>query len=281
LVAVHHDINDEKQTVKTVDVKVVKTDDEKDEALKGAEFTMYDMEGNKLDTQVTDKKGYAYFEIIEGEEVVLKETDVPEGYALDEPEYSVGETLEKEVIEVEVVNKRITGDLEIVKLDGSTNEKLKGAKFVVKDGDGEVVGDLETDKNGNASLEGLDYGEYTLEEVEAPKGYVRGEFEYNFDIKEYKEVVKVEVTNNKKEESMVTEVTKVTEDDEGTPPKEEEKESKEDVDEEVEQSTVGKLLPQTATDYFNWLLVGALMLVVGVVTTVYVRKKKNKVEETN
>src|SRR5699024_4801355 len=258
LVAVHHDINDEKQTVKTVDVKVVKTDDEKDEALKGAEFTMYDMEGNKLDTQVTDKKGYAYFEIIEGEEVVLKETDVPEGYALDEPEYSVGETLEKEVIEVEVVNKRITGDLEIVKLDGSTNEKLKGAKFVVKDGDGEVVGDLETDKNGNASLEGLDYGEYTLEEVEAPKGYVRGEFEYNFDIKEYKEVVKVEVTNNKKEESMVTEVTKVTEDDEGTPPKEEvEKESKEDVEEEVEQSTVGKLLPQTATDYFNWLLVGA------------------------
>ena len=61
---------------------------------------------------------------------------------------------------------------ELVKVDSEDNtDKLVGAEFSLKDGDGTVVGTAVSDENGLIKFEGLDQGIYTLEETKAPEGY--------------------------------------------------------------------------------------------------------------
>lgn len=78
-------------------------------------------------------------------------------------------------------------DIVIDKYDGKTNEKLEGAKFVLKNSAGKYYNftegavtwvdnqseatEMSTDKNGSASFTGLAAGTYTLIETEAPAGY--------------------------------------------------------------------------------------------------------------
>lgn len=70
------------------------------------------------------------------------------------------------------VYKEQTGTIEIIKEDEQTRAKLSGAIFVVKNEAGEVVAEIETDENGVGQSEPLPIGNYTIEEVVAPTGYV-------------------------------------------------------------------------------------------------------------
>ncbi|MDA2037326.1 SpaA isopeptide-forming pilin-related protein [Bacillus cereus] len=67
-------------------------------------------------------------------------------------------------------NKPSTGKVKIKKVD-SNNEKLLGAKFHIEDSNKKVVGELVTDEKGEAISKEIPIGNYTLVEVEAPKGY--------------------------------------------------------------------------------------------------------------
>ncbi|MED2604611.1 SpaA isopeptide-forming pilin-related protein, partial [Bacillus thuringiensis] len=64
------------------------------------------------------------------------------------------------------------GKMKLVKVDISDkNKKLAGAKFHIEDSKGKVVGELITDEKGEMISKDLPIGNYTLVEVEAPKGY--------------------------------------------------------------------------------------------------------------
>ncbi|PED44085.1 MULTISPECIES: prealbumin-like fold domain-containing protein, partial [Bacillus cereus group] len=51
------------------------------------------------------------------------------------------------------------------------NKKLAGAKFKIEDLNGKIVGELVTNEEGEVISKDLPIGNYTLVEVEAPKGY--------------------------------------------------------------------------------------------------------------
>src|SRR5699024_2214325 len=65
------------------------------------------------------------------------------------------------------------GTIKIIKVDETDPaKKLKDAKFIIKDKNGNQVDELVTDANGEAVSQALPIGEYSLEETEAPYGYV-------------------------------------------------------------------------------------------------------------
>ncbi len=64
------------------------------------------------------------------------------------------------------------GKMKLVKVDISDkNKKLAGAKFKIEDLNGKIVGELVTNEEGEVVSKDLPIGNYTLVEVEAPKGY--------------------------------------------------------------------------------------------------------------
>ncbi len=69
-------------------------------------------------------------------------------------------------------NKPSTGKVKIKKVDSNNdNKKLEGAKFHIEDSKGKIVGELVTNEEGEVISKDLPIGNYTLVEVEAPKGY--------------------------------------------------------------------------------------------------------------
>ncbi|MDE8245134.1 SpaA isopeptide-forming pilin-related protein [Erysipelothrix rhusiopathiae] len=84
LIAVHADLEDKDQTLEIITIRMNKKDSISFKPLVGAEFTMFDLEGNALEVKLTDESGIAEFKIIEGETVELKETKAPEGYLLSD-----------------------------------------------------------------------------------------------------------------------------------------------------------------------------------------------------
>ncbi|MDA2025989.1 MULTISPECIES: SpaA isopeptide-forming pilin-related protein [unclassified Bacillus cereus group] len=69
-------------------------------------------------------------------------------------------------------NKPSIGKVKIKKVDSNNdNKKLVGAKFKIEDSKGKIVGELVTNEEGEAISKDLPIGNYTLVEIEAPKGY--------------------------------------------------------------------------------------------------------------
>ncbi|PFX98962.1 SpaA isopeptide-forming pilin-related protein [Bacillus toyonensis] len=69
-------------------------------------------------------------------------------------------------------NKPSTGKIKIKKVDSNNDDKkLAGAKFHIEDSNGKVVGELMTDEKGETISKDLPIGNYSLVEIEAPKGY--------------------------------------------------------------------------------------------------------------
>ncbi|ARO62063.1 LPXTG-domain-containing protein cell wall anchor domain [Bacillus cereus] len=69
-------------------------------------------------------------------------------------------------------NKPSTGKVKIKKVDSNNdNKKLVGAKFKIEDLNGKIVGELVTNEEGEAISKDLPIGNYTVVEIEAPKGY--------------------------------------------------------------------------------------------------------------
>ncbi|PEL06176.1 hypothetical protein COL99_02450 [Bacillus toyonensis] len=69
-------------------------------------------------------------------------------------------------------NKPSTGKIKIKKVDSNNDDKkLVGAKFYIEDSNGKVVGELITEEKGETISKDLPIGNYSLVEIEAPKGY--------------------------------------------------------------------------------------------------------------
>ena len=91
----------------------------------------------------------------------------------NDKEYTHGVTYQ--IIEAGGSGEGYTYSLEIDKKDPSGNP-LKGAKFdIIRVRSGQVVGNVETDANGHAKIDGLLHDDYKIHETGAPKGYVLAE----------------------------------------------------------------------------------------------------------
>ena len=136
------------------------------EELPGAELTITDKDGKKIDRWVSTDKPH-YIEKLPAGDYTLTEVKAPDGYAFSESvPFTVLPT--GEVQKFEMLDDVIK--VEISKVDITTNKELPGAELIITNKDGKKIDRwVSTDKP--HYTEKLPAGEYTLTEITAPDGY--------------------------------------------------------------------------------------------------------------
>ncbi len=175
--------------------------------LQGVDFTL---SGNGITKKsASGQDGVVKFEGLPFGRYTIAETKAPQGYV---PAGSInvevkGDGSNGSVIQVgDVINKRTK--LTVTKFAEDEKTALPGAKFVIKSADGKYVKvdgtsfasfadkkedatAIVPDENGTFTLEYLPLGEYVLEEVKAPDGYLTISDPENFTIKNESTAVSV------------------------------------------------------------------------------------------
>lgn len=204
-------------------LRVVKVDSKDNKPLEGVKFQVRNTDNNKLveftnfvgiiphktTTLTTDKNG----EIITPQHLAygnyqLEEAKPKNGYISIKPiPFKIDENAALEDIKdlgtvytIKVSNDRITGDMELLKIDSETKKPLADIEFKVTALDGLMKGqtwDLKSNDKGIVSLKGLEYGHYKIEEVKTLWNYVINKEPIFFDVKENGQVIKLEMENKK------------------------------------------------------------------------------------
>lgn len=182
--------------------------DENGEALAGAVIGIFKADETEFTAEhafMTVKSGedgsFAFKKVPYGNWIV-KEIEAPEGFVLDGTAHAVTIDQNEQVIEVEITNEYIHGNIRLTKVDADyPDNKLTGATFeVYKDvnGDGklddkdELVGNLEETSVGIYEMQELLYGKYLVKETKAPEGFVLDEDVYSVSITEDEKTYDVE-----------------------------------------------------------------------------------------
>ena len=182
--------------------------DETGEALVGAVIGIFKADETEFTAEhafMTVKSGedgsFAFKKVPYGNWIV-KEIEAPEGFVLDGTAHAVTIDRNEQVIEAEITNEYIHGNIRLTKVDADyPDNKLTGATFeVYKDvnGDGklddkdELVGNLEETSVGIYEIQELLYGKYLVKETKAPEGFVLDEGVYSVSITEDEKTYDVE-----------------------------------------------------------------------------------------
>ena len=133
---------------------------------------------------------------------VIREIESPTGFVLSEEEIAVTISEVDEVVEIELINYFIKGNIELTKVDKDyPDNKLSGAVFEVysdMDGNGELgeadklIGEMTELNGGVYQMTELRYGKYLVREKTAPTGFVLDENVHAVSIEENGKTVIVE-----------------------------------------------------------------------------------------
>ena len=153
-------------------------------------------------TATSEKDGSFSFAKVPYGKWIVRESEAPEGFVLDDTSYEVNIGENEQVIEVEITDEYIHGNIELTKVDADyPDNKLTGATFeVYKDvnGDGklddgdELIGNLEETATGIYEMKELLYGKYLVRETKAPEGFVLDKGIYSVFIEKDETTYKVE-----------------------------------------------------------------------------------------
>ncbi len=170
-----------KNTPKTGSLTIKKTD-KGGNPLFGAEFKIYAAKDkarkNPIYTLITDSSGKAVKTGIPYGSYVAIESRAPEGYERDDTErpFDIPQKAEDGTvtgiadIRISVENTKSRYALSIVKRDiNDKNKKLANTKFAVRGGG--FYAEVETGKDGTATVEVPTAGEYSITEIAPPVGY--------------------------------------------------------------------------------------------------------------
>ena len=149
---------------------------------------------NAIQTTVTAADGSFSFEKVPYGTWAIREIESPTGFVLSEEEITVTIGAVDEVVEIELVNYFIKGNIELTKIDKDyPDNKLTGAEFEVytdTNGDGKLdngdklLGTMTELDGGVYQMKELRYGKYLVREKTAPTGFVLDENVYSVSIEE-------------------------------------------------------------------------------------------------
>lgn len=119
-------------------------------------------------TTTSAKDGSFSFEKVPYGKWIVREIEQPKGFVLDEKAYEVNISKAEQVVEIEIVNEYVHGNIRLTKVDAEyPDNKLTGATFEVykdtnengkiDDGD-ELIGNLEETETGIYEMKELLYG---------------------------------------------------------------------------------------------------------------------------
>lgn len=154
----------------TTNVQILKVKKGTTEGLAGAVFKV-EVDGKTIGRYVTDKNGEIKIEKVSGTLSVTEEVP-PKGYVLDENNHKDVEIRNNDEPTVITFANEEQAQLEVVKIDADTGDKLEGAVIRVAYDGGNDFWDLHTNASGKASLSNLKSGTYSVKEISAPAGYL-------------------------------------------------------------------------------------------------------------
>ena len=182
--------------------------DENGEALGGAVIGLFKTgeteftKENALMITTSETDGSFSFTKVPYGNWIVREIEQPEGFVLDDTSYEVNITGNEQVIEVQIVNKYVHGNIKLTKVDADyPDNKLSGAVFEVykdKTGNGildkedELVGTLTETSTGIYEMKELLYGKYLVRETKAPEGFELDKGVYSVFINEDEKTYDVE-----------------------------------------------------------------------------------------
>ena len=182
--------------------------DENGEALEGAVIGIFKAEETEftkdtaLMTTTSKKDGSFSFAKVPYGKWIVREIEQPKGFVLDEKAYEVNISEAEKVVEIEIVNEYVHGNIRLTKVDAEyPDNKLTGATFEVykdinengkiDDGD-ELIGNLEETETGIYEMKELLYGKYIVRETKAPEGFLLDKGEYSVFIEKDETTYSVE-----------------------------------------------------------------------------------------
>lgn len=155
-----------------------------------AEFT----KETAIATTVSAEDGSFSFEKVPYGTWIIREIESPKGFVLSEEEIAVTVGKVDEVVEIELVNYRIRGNIGLTKVDKDyPDNKLSGAEFEVYadtngngelDKDDELLGKMTEVELGIYQMKELLYGKYFVKETKAPEGFILDDNVYPVSIEE-------------------------------------------------------------------------------------------------
>lgn len=158
--------------MKDAEITIHKVDEETEEPVLDAQFSVFDKEGNLIDQWITDGKAHAVSHLEAGKEYILKETKTPRGYqTVTDTTFTVSG---EEDLSLEIKEKPILVNIQVNKVDAKTKQLIKDKDFeftLYKDPDCIYSMAAASSKDGSATFKDLRYGTYYIKETKAPFGY--------------------------------------------------------------------------------------------------------------
>ena len=185
-----------KVTDEETHIRIYKYDIETDDALKNAEYLIFNVTENKeVGRYTTDQNGIIdLYKLPGGNTYYVQETKAPAGYKIDDTKYyfefdkngyvSISDMNDQSVnkdvftinsngdMQISLSNKLAYFNLNLNKINDS-DLKLKGAEFTLYSDENctKAIATGTTDKNGNLKFNNVEVGTYWLKETKAPVGY--------------------------------------------------------------------------------------------------------------
>lgn len=140
----------------------------------GAQYGLFTEAGDQVATNWTDADGRIEFTGVLYGKYYVKELTAAKGYAIDAEEHHFEITRENagEDVGLRLTDAQKGATLTVIKLDAEGHQRLEGAEFDVEKSDGTLVEHIATDDLGEARIRDLAWGDYTVTETRAPKGFV-------------------------------------------------------------------------------------------------------------
>lgn len=196
-------------------IEVYKVDAEDNEIkLKGVEFQVINSNDEVVETIITNEEGYAITSRIPIGEYRLKEIKTDEMHILNEEIFKVDVSTDI-ISKLKITNERIKGQIKVVKTNEDDNfinntkagTPIPNVKFEVYDSNYMLIDEITTEEDGTAITRLIDKGIYYIKEVFAGEWFLLNTNEFSAEIKEHKEVVDVEITNESEKPSVDIEKT--------------------------------------------------------------------------
>lgn len=147
--------------------------------------------------------GIFFFEDVPFGRWIVREIEAAPAFVLNENNYAVTVAEDEQVVEIVIENEFITGSVKTTKVDKEYPENTLGGAifeiFVDVDGNKEfnaevdlLVGEMTEGENGVYTMDNLRYNGYFLYEKAAPKGFLKDDGYYYFEIRNDGETIVVE-----------------------------------------------------------------------------------------
>ena len=184
------------KSTNTSSIKIVKQDAENSKPIKGVEFSLYKENGEYITSGKTNLEGVVTFSNLYQGIYKIKELNANENYEKDETIYEMSTEYNKQVSRT-ITNTHKKGNLKITKIDKDDNNVvLEGIEFDLLDSNDKVVAHLITDTNGEAQIEGINIGNYTIKETKTKENYNLC-IDNNIEVK-WNETTEITIQNEKK-----------------------------------------------------------------------------------